>query len=1497
MIFYDFLIDQCSFRYTTTDNNIGEDTSTICDESTINGDDEAPDDASSANGSVINVKANFTKMSAEAWLSSIDKEKKKRKEGKSQRQLKSKSALLSGSSEESMASKSGTLTRQLLKAHDHAHVPIVRHGLGFGDEESSVYSVDQEGFYTSMHKDSGLKHAFADLILEEDVFTSSTLIDCNQPDKKEKRKSLVGSGKKRGSKKSKKTPPPPPQRASSTLSKSNLTLHMDDSEPTSPTQIDSSMDRSRRAGSNDTTISEHSNNSKNKHYESASESDAEAIYARIKVKSSISAAAIPSLCSVTPLNSDEEDMDMLAFSSTWRPNGTVSSADTSTWTPKSTPDFRPTIQGNHFTSTPNANQEQRLKVADFSLTFDPTLSSFSITSMTKDDSFTETEKAADSSLNLSDYSNGCSTWPRSPNSKADSTLFGSLLKTVEKKPPRPQISQMFNSPDHLNINVGDRAVTGSFKGSNDGSIGPSSSKSGGSGSTTTLSSIPSSTSDEQPNIPDKYKPSLSVKPRARSSERTKSISVPEPIREHVYANVIIQDTPTTSGVQTVSITKNTSHYATSSVVAKAEPKVSTSTFTSSPYSVGGLTSSEASKSVPSRSANAPTTTAITSPASSGPPSRALSPTGKVYAVPVPAPAKLIISSPVSGQISFKENPYKRSVCSPVSAEELLTNWNTPVKERDKCYNSLPRKPNSPSGPGAAKQQSTLNLSPDKKDNVSPFIITNQDFEYSTLPKKRLGGAFDHIHCVSAAGTPMSPPPSQPLFPSISAMKHSVSFPVTEKEVSQQKKPQEDKPTKESKSTTYGGSWYDGIKTDTKKPTGMPNSDSFNSISCYMSAPSRSCFSPNRNSADSFTFGQRRDSIASTISTDSSGRSKTGFLSSILKASPSGSKTSVRTDEDTVSIASSRSDEKQPTFSSFTKPPNLGLSLSIKRTAGVGSQGSEGSGKGIVPAVPPVIPSSASTIAASNTQPISRPTSLAISPTTEIGTKRTRLPDQCTDQQDGQTEAKALHLTTIKENETPKSTRPPRRSPVRVVYPASPTKTQKSPSPEAGPSFGKPKTTVIVSAQNKRGGSPPTRPTSAKIETTHISWPSKNDNKPTEGENRKSVLSSFAPMPVSNSGSSNSTVETTKSGVPSPPTRESSLPRKSTLKQSVIEAVSSVSTDGQSTVVSSTSGLLTNGVSSVTSNTVTVPNVTKTVSTHASSAVASNKNDKDNSNGLPRYPVFVKPKTNNTFPSKPLSLYVGPSSDNKNVPSGDTNAQASSKPRSESVSSNESSSASRPTNLDNMSISNLNRSTGSLASGLSVLSSSNTNLNKSSLSLYKSSESLASINSNHAEKTRAAKLAFLSGGGSGDSNTKGPQSADPFARFKVNGRKSSTGSTVSSSSIRSITSNGHVENTNNSNSESSENSTPTHKLRQSPSQGRFVASKIELLRRKSVDTPPPSPESPSSGLGSSICSPLSPVKSPPTVGTIDFTNLNGHQTVVNNNCKSMIHETQIESVIS
>ncbi len=1414
-------------------------------------------------------------MSAEAWLSSIDKDKRGDKKQQQQRREKTRSALLSGSSDESVtASRGGTLTRQLLKAHDHAHLPLVRHGSGLCDEESSVYSVDQEGFYTSMHKDSGLKRSCADLILEEDVFASPALTDTRNINKKEKRRSLVGSGKKRLGK-NKRTPPPPPPRDCSTLSKSNLTLHAEESGMTSPT-VNKPMDRSQRAGSNDTSISDQSNNSRNKQYESASESDAEAIYARIKVKSSISAAAIPSLCSVTPLNSDEEDMDMLGFPSAWKSNGTSQKTpDTSTWTATST--ALTVARGGHFTSTPNTNPDQRPKVADFSLTSDPTLSSFSITSMTKDDSFTEAEKAADSSLNLSDYSNGCSTWPRSPNNKSDSSAFGSLLKTVEKKPPRPQISQLFKSAEDHTGKGGSKITNGgSFKGSNDGSIGPSSSKWGG--STTTLSSIPSSTGDEPPNIPDKYRPSLTVRPKSRSGETAKGISVPEPIREHIYANVIVQGSPTSSGVETVSITKNTSHYATSSVLAKSGEAASTSTFTTSPYASGSLASSEASKSVSSRSANPPTTgSAISSPASSNPPSRALSPTGKVYAVPIPAPAKLIISSPVSGQVSFKENPYKRSVCSPVSTKELLSVWNstTTAQDKDKCYNSLPRKPSAPSGPGAAKQQSTLNLSPEKKESttISPIIITSQEFEYSTLPKKRLGGAFDHIHTKSATSTPMSPPPSQPLFPSISAMKHSVSFPITEKEVTQQHKQKEEK---RKETGTYGGSWYDGIKTD--KPNTDP--DAITSLTSYMSAPPRSCFAPNRNSADSFTFGQRRDSIASTISSDSSGKSK-GFLASILKSSPSGSKSSVKTDEDSVSIASSRSDEKTPALSSFTKPPSLGLPLGIKRTASVGSQGSESSGKIAVPTIPPTVPNSTGSSSTGALQ-ANRPTSLAISSTSELG-KRSRQSDPSNDQQDGQTEAKALVLTTINENEAPKSAKPPRPSPVRVVYPSSPARASKSPSPEAGPSFGKPKAKVIVSAQHKRSNDDNTQRAqsmSPKNEIGKVSWPSRNAD---QNENTKQKsLSTFAPVSRVNNSNGKGTLET-EATAPPPPTRDSSLPRKSSMKDC---GPTSANPSSETTVISPPR--LSTGGSGVYSVSDAQNSSSVSARTGGGSAFSTTNT------GLPRYPVFVKPKTSgsSTPPtSRPLSLSVASSGEN-NKTDVQTNGNSGSpvncvetKSRSLSMSSNDSGNASKSTNLKNVSNNNLNRSTGSLASGLSLFSASNTNLNKSSLSLYKSSESLASTNSNHAERTRAAKLAFLSG--VGNSEAPPPRTVDPFSRYKVGGRKSSTGSTTSSSSNKSSTSNGLMENTNNSNS-GSENGTPTHKFRQSPPHGRFVASKIEQLRRKSVDTPPPSPESPSSGLGSSICSPLSPVKTAAGGSTV-FSCLNGHQMAVNNNVKSVIPE--------
>ncbi len=563
------------------------------------------------------------------------------------------------------------------------------------------------------------------------------------------------------------------------------------------------------------------------------------------MKSSINTSTIPSLCLVTPLNSDEEDSDMLAYSATWRElgvpggqgkAGAPGSANTPVWTNsisslKALPGFTPSSNPPHLTSTPNTQGQGHSKVSNMTLTSD-----LSVSGVSKDDSFTEGElrsgpaRDADSSLNLSDYSDGCSTWPRSPASKHDETAFySSKLNTVEKKPPRPQ-NLVFNSPEGLNkmipeaktpdgiLNERTITKTNSFKGSNEGSI---SAKSGSSGSrgTPSLTSLHSGSGDETQSIPQ----NLVVRPKSRSGDKSRPVAIPEPIREHVYANVVIQD-----GSQ-VSIATTSSHYATTTLTAGSPSTVSTtttlSTFSPKPYAVSGV--AMLTKSKPARP---------TLPGNDETPIKDSGLIQKpVYSTPVPATAKLIITSPVAGKAEFKENPYKRSVCSPVSNEELLEIWNTATPNTEgKCYNSLPRKPNAPSGPGAAKTSVLdIDLKIGDKDPKSPEIITNNpDYTCSTLPKKRLAGALDHLHSMtpeglstksssrsqvptslpvtpldnpslSEAAPPLSPPPSQPLFPSISAMKHSFSFPVTEREMSQ---------SQASKQPSDKNSWYGAIET-------------------------------------------------------------------------------------------------------------------------------------------------------------------------------------------------------------------------------------------------------------------------------------------------------------------------------------------------------------------------------------------------------------------------------------------------------------------------------------------------------------------------------------------------------------------------------------------------------------------------------------------------------------------------------------------------------------
>ena len=190
------------------------------------------------------------------------------------------------------------------------------------DETSSVYSVDQEGFYTSMHTDSGLKKSRIDLIEEEDTINpiEPMCLHHQQKVKKKHRRKYesimdnIGSGKKRVRKKS-----------TSSIQLHPVTAHkdstrtMDSSDfptPPSPNENGDSGNRSLdRVGvclssfalppQSDINYSSFPNDEF-----IFSESDAESIHTRVKVKSSISSATFPSLCFV---GSDEEDSDLLDY--------------------------------------------------------------------------------------------------------------------------------------------------------------------------------------------------------------------------------------------------------------------------------------------------------------------------------------------------------------------------------------------------------------------------------------------------------------------------------------------------------------------------------------------------------------------------------------------------------------------------------------------------------------------------------------------------------------------------------------------------------------------------------------------------------------------------------------------------------------------------------------------------------------------------------------------------------------------------------------------------------------------------------------------------------------------------------------------------------------------------------------------------------------------------------------------------------------------------------
>ncbi|KAL4233220.1 NHS-like 1b [Mactra antiquata] len=226
--------------------------------------------------SIGNPKSDFTQLDTEAWIQSLAVRAAKQEGG-----------------EHEKCSTLSRLTRQNILALDL----MLADGKTKqqADEVSSVYSVDQEGFYTSFHNDSGLRKSTNTLVDddndEDDVKpidfspTKDSVSVCSadsvihRPVAKSDKFAGLRRGNSGGTLKvvSKVTPPAPPQRTTSTKTHQEGEL-----TPTNTPELHSFPSQES----------------------SVSESDAEAVFNRVHDKTNITSTGFPSLVALS--TSDDE---------------------------------------------------------------------------------------------------------------------------------------------------------------------------------------------------------------------------------------------------------------------------------------------------------------------------------------------------------------------------------------------------------------------------------------------------------------------------------------------------------------------------------------------------------------------------------------------------------------------------------------------------------------------------------------------------------------------------------------------------------------------------------------------------------------------------------------------------------------------------------------------------------------------------------------------------------------------------------------------------------------------------------------------------------------------------------------------------------------------------------------------------------------------------------------------------------------------------------------
>lgn len=558
--------------------------------------------------SVGNPKSDFTQLDTEAWIQSLAVRAAKREAEESLE----KSSTLS------------RLTRQNILALDLMLAEGSPKRLA--DEESSVYSVDQEGFYTSFHNDSGLKKSTNTLVDESESFDISPTKDSASICSADSviHRPPVDSDKFAGLRKghgilqpkviSKVIPPTPPN---------DNTSHCPNQEEK---LTESDRPELHSYPSHDSTVSE---------------SDAEAVFTRVQEKTNLSSTGFPSLVALS--TSDDE-------SSPESKSEKVKKGLSETVSDLGLSDIKDT-SGFSFVQFQSRS------------CLDSSCSDFSFSSLKHSKSTLEcTDQGYDSLSNICNKSvsspeksaAGYQSWPRTHKSHPG------ILKTPEKQgdTTRPQKTLNFNPVVNLfkegaqgSVQVQLPSPTSSSCSESNNSLYPvhhmSSFQTAADQSYTLTVPVESDHSENQDKtLPSKYQPTITVTPRSRSrsrsgdrlsegerSEKSKlqSNKSSGKKKEPIYAKTSVkpkaQSTPHVSANPPTSKQTSPSLYAVSPVMAPRETKradsVTSTNSSKSSYmdmnslkSAGSFSSLTSSESLNDTAQNCSTYMSMSSPCSS-----------------------------------------------------------------------------------------------------------------------------------------------------------------------------------------------------------------------------------------------------------------------------------------------------------------------------------------------------------------------------------------------------------------------------------------------------------------------------------------------------------------------------------------------------------------------------------------------------------------------------------------------------------------------------------------------------------------------------------------------------------------------------------------------------------------------------------------------------------------------------------------------------------------